>query len=104
VLRRRGRPDRARVDASLIGIERTTQLVTSGIYRYIRHPLYGALLYLAWGAFFKRPLLIPLILVVATTVFLIATAKIEEAENVAYFGDSYRDYMRRSRMFIPFLY
>ena len=36
-------------------LEATTQLVTKGIYRFIRHPLYASLLYLAWGIFFKSP-------------------------------------------------
>ena len=50
-----GKPDSRRTDASLIGIERTTELVTIGAYRYIRHPAYGSLLYLTWGVFFKGP-------------------------------------------------
>ena len=31
--------------------EQTGHLVTAGIYRYIRHPLYSALLLLAWPLF-----------------------------------------------------
>src|SRR5512140_81162 len=50
LLRRRGRPTDE--------LEATTKLVTSGIYRFIRHPLYASLLYLAWGIFFKSPSLL----------------------------------------------
>ncbi len=32
-------------------LEATTHLVTRGIYRYIRHPLYASLFYLVWGIF-----------------------------------------------------
>jgi protein-S-isoprenylcysteine O-methyltransferase Ste14 len=40
-----GRPgDQERRDEPLVGFERTTRLVTTGIYKYIRHPLYGSLL------------------------------------------------------------
>ena len=53
LLRRIGRPDEGRDEAELVGLERTTKLVTVGAYRYIRHPLYSSLLLLAWGAFFK---------------------------------------------------
>ena len=42
-------------DVALIGIEKTTRLVTTGVFKYIRHPLYCSLLLLAWGAFFKNP-------------------------------------------------
>ena len=34
--------------------ENTVNLITGGIYRYIRHPMYSSLLLLAWGAFFKH--------------------------------------------------
>ena len=37
-LRRIGRPDGQRTDAELFAFERTSQLVTSGIFRVIRHP------------------------------------------------------------------
>jgi protein-S-isoprenylcysteine O-methyltransferase Ste14 len=47
-------PDQAS-DVPKIGIEKTTSLVTTGIYGYIRHPLYSSLLFLTWGVFFKRP-------------------------------------------------
>ena len=47
-----GKPDSKREDPSLVGIEKTTELVTVGIYRYIRHPLYSSLLFGVWGVFF----------------------------------------------------
>jgi protein-S-isoprenylcysteine O-methyltransferase Ste14 len=31
------------------GVDRTTELVTTGIYQYIRHPLYASLLLFVWG-------------------------------------------------------
>jgi protein-S-isoprenylcysteine O-methyltransferase Ste14 len=37
------------------------------------------------------------------TVFLVATAKVEEAENRLYFGSAYDVYVRQSKMFIPFV-
>jgi protein-S-isoprenylcysteine O-methyltransferase Ste14 len=53
LLRLVGKPDTTRADEGLIGIEKTTKLVTVGAYKYIRHPIYCSLLCLAWGAFFK---------------------------------------------------
>ena len=32
------------------------------------------------------------------------TARCDEAECLAYFGEAYRDYMGRSRMFIPWVF
>ncbi len=105
LLRTRGRPDvERRHDASLAGFEKTTRLVTTGIYKYIRHPLYSSLLLLAWGVFFKRPFWLGAVVALGATGFLLATAKVEEAENINYFGQPYRDYMQSTKMFIPFVF
>jgi len=55
LLRVVGRPSSAAGGASDLGFERTTQLVTVGAYRFIRHPLYSSLLALVWCAFLKQP-------------------------------------------------
>jgi len=70
-LQRAGKPDKGREDDSLIGIEKTTQLVTTGIYRFVRHPMYSSLLLLAWGTFFKQQSIPATILVVIATICLI---------------------------------
>ena len=104
-LLRQGRPDpRPEHDPSLFAFEKTTALVTTGMYRYVRHPLYGSLLLLTWGVFLKRPSWPGAALAAAASVLLTATAKREEGENVAYFGDAYRAYRRRSKLFIPFVF
>ena len=86
------------------GIESTTMLVIAGAYKYIRHPLYSSLLFLAWGVFFKAPSILGGILTSVATAFLIVTAKMEEAENIQKFGVEYAAYMKTTRMFIPFLF
>lgn len=103
-LRDAGKPSAARQDAPLLAFEKTTALVTTGVYRYIRHPLYSSLLLLNWGAFFKLPSLPGALLACAATLCLFATAKIEEAENVRYFGAAYQTYIRQTKRFIPFLF
>lgn len=85
------------------GIDNTTVLVKRGVYRYIRHPLYGSLLLLGWGAFLKNASPLSGILALAASAFLVTTAKMEEAENLQKFGADYATYMRTTRMFIPFL-
>jgi protein-S-isoprenylcysteine O-methyltransferase Ste14 len=104
VLRRMGRQDSERRDVPLIGIEKTTRLVTEGVYRYIRHPLYSSLLFLAWGIFFKNATWQAGILSMAATGFLVATAKADEVASIRFFGPSYREYMKRTKMFVPFLF
>ncbi len=104
-LRQQGQIDASRSDdPALIGIEKTTRLVTTGPYKYIRHPFYSSLFLLAWGIFFKHPDWIGGILAAAATIFLVLTARSEEIENIAYFGEAYREYMQHTKMFIPFLF
>jgi protein-S-isoprenylcysteine O-methyltransferase Ste14 len=83
--------------------ENTGRLVTTGIYRYIRHPMYSSLLFLAWGVVLKSVTIDTLILCATASVALAATAKAEEAENLTRFGQEYRDYMERTHRFVPFL-
>ena len=100
----RGKPVEQREgDPTLLAFEKTTTLVTSGIYRYIRHPLYCSLLMLAWGILFKLPSWIGTVLAATSSGFLFATARADEKECIRFFGDAYREYMKRTKMFIPFL-
>jgi len=96
LLRHAGKPTDA--------LEATTQLVSSGIYRTIRHPLYASLLTLAWGIFFKSPSLLDGCLAAVATAFLYATARADEAECLVKFGEEYAGYMKKTKRFIPFIF
>ena len=85
------------------GIENTTILVKTGIYKYIRHPLYGSLILIALGAFLKDTSLLPASLAILATIFLAATAIVEEKENLQRFGKEYASYMKSTKWFIPFI-
>ena len=104
-LRTGGNPTEQRQDdPSLLAFEKTSQLVTTGIYRYIRHPLYCSLLLLTWGIFFKSPHWAGVLLSITATLLLFATAKADESECIQFFGQPYREYMKRTKRFIPFLF
>jgi len=83
--------------------EDTTQLVTRGIYRFIRHPLYASLIFFNMGIFMKNVSLKPLIPFFISLVFLVAASKVEEAENLAKFGHSYENYKKTTKNYIPFI-
>jgi protein-S-isoprenylcysteine O-methyltransferase Ste14 len=99
-----GKPNQYRLDAELLAFEKTSCLVTVGAYKYIRHPLYSSLLFLAWGAFLKHTSLLCLLLAIAASFFLFLTAKRDEAECLQHFGDAYREYMQGTKNFIPFVF
>ena len=101
----RGKPAAKRGgDDSLLAFEKTTQLVTTGIYKYIRHPLYSSLFLLAWGIFFKSISIAGIILAGMATFFLIFTAKADENECTEFFGNSYQEYMKTTKRFIPYIF
>jgi protein-S-isoprenylcysteine O-methyltransferase Ste14 len=105
LLRIIGKPTaQRRDDEATIGFEKTTELVSVGAFRYIRHPMYSSLLFLAWGVLFKDLSWWAGILALAATLFLVATAKVEEAEDIRFFGAAYQSYRKQTKMFIPFLF
>ncbi len=104
LLQRMGKQNAQRDDAPLLEFEKTTAIVTAGAYRYIRHPLYSSLLFLAWGIACKSPGWLNGLLALIATLFLVAVARAEEVEDIRFFGPAYRAYMQRTKMFIPFLF
>ncbi len=103
LLRRRGQLDPSRRDPTLLGFERTRHLVSEGLYGHIRHPLYASVILLAWGLYLKAPSISAAMLAATATVFMALTARVEERECLDHFRDAYRDYMARTRMFLPWL-
>jgi protein-S-isoprenylcysteine O-methyltransferase Ste14 len=104
LLKQMGKQNARRDDGPMLEFEKTTAIVTAGAYRYIRHPLYSSLLFLAWGVAFKALSWPNIVLAVVATMFLVATARAEEAEDIRFFGSAYQEYMQNTRMFIPFLF
>jgi len=81
--------------------DRPSKLTTSGLYRYVRHPLYSAGLAFIW----LMPLMTVSVLAIniALTVYVITGAYFEERKLRSEFGQDYADYMAITPMFIPFL-
>ncbi len=104
MLRLRGGQQTREQSPETLSFENTSQLVTTGLYRYIRHPMYSSLLFLTWGTFLKQITMVTIVATVVATVAYYLTARMEERENIEFFGESYLEYMKESKMFIPFLY
>lgn len=98
-----GKPEGTIQGSANLGFENTTRLVTVGAYKYIRHPLYGSLLLLGWGVFLKNPNKVGVMLTLGLSASLIVTAREEERENRARFGEAYARYLETTKMFIPWV-
>jgi len=95
ILKRKGKAE--------INFENTTVLVKSGIYKYIRHPLYLSIFFLGTGVMLKDPGLLQIDLALINLIAVWITARIEEKEMIARFGDEYKMYMCETKMFIPYI-
>jgi len=85
--------------------ENTSLLITNGMFRYIRHPLYCSLLLFGTGAWLKNPADLHSILpAIINAIAIYFTAREEEREMLKRFGTSYIAYMKKSKMFIPFIF
>jgi len=80
------------------------KLVTSGPYRWVRHPLYtvGSSMFVAFGLMADN-WFIALLGVLAFVGMAIRTPR-EEANLIEKFGDEYREYMKRTGRFLPRLF
>ena len=76
-------------------------LVTSGPYRWVRHPLYtiGASMFVAFGMIADNWFVAAL--GILTFVLMVLRTPKEEANLIEKFGDEYREYMQHTGRFLP---
>ncbi len=81
------------------------RLVTEGLYRHVRHPMYSSfyLLAAAQALLIQNWIAGPIGLVAITILFLGRVDR-EERLMIETFGDDYRAYMRRSARIVPWVY
>lgn len=80
------------------------ELVTEGIYRYIRHPQYSGFFLITLGMMFDWLTLPMLIMWPLLMLLYYRLARREEADMEREFGDAYRNYKARTGMFFPRLF
>jgi protein-S-isoprenylcysteine O-methyltransferase Ste14 len=78
------------------------ELVTSGPYRLVRHPIYSGILLAILGTSLATNLYL-LIAVAVIGVYFIYSAKVEEKIMTSSFPKSYPSYKMRTKMLIPFV-
>ncbi len=77
--------------------------ITSGPYRYVRHPIYSGVGFAMLGSAIAGGFIYLILLFISSTYFIIS-AKTEEQLMLKQFRDQYPEYMKRSKMFIPFIF
>jgi protein-S-isoprenylcysteine O-methyltransferase Ste14 len=79
------------------------ELVTSGPYAHIRHPIYTGVLLAMLGSAVVGDVWW-LIFFVAFGIYFVISAKTEEKRLVQQMPNQYPDYMRKTKMIVPFVY
>jgi len=104
LIKRIGKPNPVRDEKNLFGFEKTTELIDTGVFKLIRHPLYASLIFVTLAVYLKHPTVPLFITALISTNFLYITSKFDEKECIRYFGDKYINYMKQTKMFIPFIF
>ena len=79
------------------------RLVEHGIYRYIRHPMYTAVMLFGLGCTLASSSLESILMLIALCLVLVRKARLEEIWLKQKYS-SYSDYLSKTRVFFPWLY
>ena len=80
------------------------ELIMSGPYARVRHPMYFGGWVLMFGLVLLYPTWVMLILFISMLASLLMRARREEAALEERFGEKWEEYKKRTRFMIPFLY
>ncbi len=89
--------------STLVTIE-NHQLITHGIYRFTRHPIYFGVLIAIMGAPVYAPSLHGFLVLSLLIPIFLNRIRMEEKMLTEEFGDAYRTYKETTRKLIPFIY
>jgi len=78
------------------------KLITSGIYSYIRHPMYASVILMMAGVFISTPTLLETLLLFALILVLVLKARREEKLWCGH-DEAYLQYKERTKLFIPYI-
>jgi protein-S-isoprenylcysteine O-methyltransferase Ste14 len=91
-------------DSWRVGIDRTetTELVTTGLFRWVRNPIFAAMAAVCLGLMLAVSNLIACVAFVATLIGIeLQVRKVEEPYLLRIHGERYRAYARRVGRFVP---
>ena len=88
-----------------VAVRSTQSVVQSGPYRFVRHPSYTAILIMLLGVSLALANWASLVVMLASGLIgLLYRVRVEERALVEALGQPYRDYMRTTTRFIPFMF
>ncbi len=80
------------------------ELITSGPYRYVRHPIYSGMTLMITGTWLSFPSFWVSSFFIAYIVIFVWRMGREEAIMIRLFGKKYKDYMKHTKRIIPWIW
>lgn len=77
------------------------QVATTGVYSFVRHPQYVAFVTIMFGFLIQWPTLVTVLMFPILLWVYTRLARQEEREDIAMFGDEYKQYAEVTPAFIP---
>ncbi|KEO72049.1 methyltransferase family protein [Anditalea andensis] len=77
------------------------ELIVQGIHRYLRHPVYLALIFIYLGFFLYMPTTVSLVHLVALIIYIPIGIYFEERKLITIFGPAYEDYKKEVPSLLP---
>jgi protein-S-isoprenylcysteine O-methyltransferase Ste14 len=90
--------------SSNVDIKKNHKLITTGIYRYMRHPIYTGISLMGFGSILVDQSFLVTLFFVIMIVFLVYKQRQEELLLTKHFPKDYAEYKKRTKALIPFLY
>jgi protein-S-isoprenylcysteine O-methyltransferase Ste14 len=88
---------------SPMSIKDEPELVTSGPYRLVRHPIYSGILLASFGTALALSL-VWIIAVILAGIYFVYSAIVEERNLTRQFPDDYPEYRHSTKMLVPFIF
>jgi protein-S-isoprenylcysteine O-methyltransferase Ste14 len=83
-------------------LKENAQLITTGIYKFIRHPMYTSVILMMFAVLMSSPTLTETVLFISLLIILVLKARKEESLWVIH-NSSYEKYRKQTKLFIPYI-
>src|ERR1700722_3567906 len=87
-----------------VELKKEHKLITTGVYKYVRHPIYTGVSFMGLGIFIINHSILSLLFVLILFWFFTYKLKKEEILLLKHFPKEYPAYMKRTKALLPFIY